>query len=176
MTKYMIPLLLAAVALAAGCGGSEEAVVAQEGDTVRVEYTGTLEDGTEFDSSFGREPLEFTVGGGSMIRGFDRAVLGMAPGESKRVVIPAADAYGPPDPNLIIDVSRSQLPPGLDPQVGQQLAMTQPDGRQVPVTVVAANETTVTIDANHSLAGKDLTFDILLLEILPPPAGTDAPE
>jgi peptidylprolyl isomerase len=170
MNKYLIPLLFAAVVLAASCGGSAEddevSQQAQVGDTVKVEYTGTLEDGTEFDSSFGREPLEFTVGDGSMIPGFDQAVRGMEPGESKVVVIPADDAYGSHRDDLIIDVSRDAFAEGLDPQVGQQLTMRQSDGREIPVTVIAANETAVTLDANHRLAGKDLTFDILLLEIL----------
>lgn len=175
MKKYLAPLLIATVLLAAGCGGSEVPRV-KVGDTVRVEYTGTLEDGTEFDSSFGRGPLEFTVGDGSMIRGFDQAVIGMAAGESKRVVIPPEDAY-PFREDLVVVFDRSALQMGIEPQVGQQVVLTQ-GGQQYQATVTEVTESTVTLDLNPAVAGKTLTFDILLVEIVAPtptPTATPAP-
>jgi peptidylprolyl isomerase len=138
---------------------------AKAGDKVKVHYTGRLEDGTQFDSSAGRAPLEFEVGAGMMIKGFDAAVNGMAVGEKVTANIPAAEAYGPENPELIIDVPRTNLPPDLDPQVGQQLGMSQPNGQQVPVKIKEVHEEKVVIDANHDLAGKDLIFDIELVEI-----------
>ena len=135
------------------------------GDKVKVHYTGTLTDGTKFDSSVGREPLPFEVGAGMMIKGFDAAVVGMAVGETKTVDIPAAEAYGPENPELIIDVPRTNLPPDLNPEVGQQLGMSQPNGQQVPVTIREVHEDKVVIDANHALAGKDLIFEIEIVEI-----------
>ena len=168
MKKYLVPLIIAAAVLVASCGGSAEEpdMTAQAGDTVKVDYTGTLADGTEFDSSFGREPLEFTVGDGSMIPGFDQAVVGMAVGESKNVVIPADDAYGPSRDDLVIEIERDNLDPGLNPQIGQQLRLRSTDGQEFQVMVIEVSESTVTVDANHPLAGKDLNFDILLVEIL----------
>ena len=138
---------------------------ANKGDKVRVHYTGRLKDGTQFDSSAGREPLEFEVGAGMMIKGFDAAVNGMAVGQKVTVEIPAAEAYGESNPEMIIDVPRTNLPPDLNPQVGQQLGMTTPQGQQVPVKVKEVHEDKVVIDANHDLAGKDLIFDIELVEI-----------
>ncbi len=177
MKKCLAPLLIAAVLLAAGCGGSEAPAVhlVQVGDTVRVDYTGTLADGTEFDSSFGREPLEFTVGDGSMIRGFDQAVIGMAAGESKRVVIPPEDAY-PYRDDLVVVFDRSALQMGVEPAVGLQVILTQA-GQQYQATVIEVTASTVTLDLNPPVAGKELTFDILLLEIVTPtPAPTATPE
>ena len=171
MKKYLFPLLIAAVLLAAGCGTSERRV--QVGDTVRVDYTGTLEDGTEFDSSFGREPLEFTVGDGSMITGFDEAVVGMVPGESKRVVIPPEDAY-PYRDDLVLTFDRSTLQMDAEPQIGQQVILGQGD-QQYQATVTEVTESTVTLDLNPPVAGKTLIFDILLVEIVTPtptPAAT----
>lgn len=138
---------------------------AKAGDKVKVHYTGRLEDGTQFDSSAGRAPLEFEVGAGMMIKGFDAAVNGMAVGEKVTANIPADEAYGPENPELIIDVPRTNLPPDLDPEVGQQLGMSQPNGQQVPVKIKEVHEEKVVIDANHDLAGKDLVFDIELVEI-----------
>ena len=138
---------------------------ANKGDKVRVHYTGRLKDGTQFDSSAGREPLEFEVGAGMMIKGFDAAVNGMAVGQKVTVEIPAAEAYGESNPEMIIDVPRTNLPPDLNPQVGQQLGMTQPNGQQVPVKVKEVHDDKIVIDANHDLAGKDLVFDIELVEI-----------
>ncbi len=138
---------------------------AKAGDSVKVHYTGKLKDGTIFDSSEGREPLAFEVGAGQMIKGFDAAVDGMEVGDSKTAEIPAAEAYGEARQDLMFDVPKTNLPEDLKPEVGQQLAMTQPDGQQVPVTVAKVEEDKVIIDANHQLAGKDLIFDIKLVEI-----------
>ena len=138
---------------------------AKAGDSVKVHYTGKLKDGTVFDSSKGREPLAFQVGAGQMIKGFDAAVDGMEVGDTKTAEIPAAEAYGEARQDLIFDVPKSNLPEDLKPEVGQQLAMSQPNGQQVPVTVKEVEEDKVIIDANHQLAGKDLIFDIQLVEI-----------
>jgi peptidylprolyl isomerase len=179
MKRYLILLLVVAALLVGSCGGDETVTPtptptptqegkaqAEIGDTVRVHYTGTLDDGTEFDSSIGREPLQFTVGAGQMIPGFEQAVIGMRLGESETVIIPTDQAYGPYHEELVVVVPREQLPPDVEPEVGQQLTMSQPDGQPVPVTVIDVSEGNVTIDANHSLAGEDLTFDIELVEIL----------
>ena len=139
--------------------------MAKEGDTVKVHYTGTLEDGSMFDTSEGRDPLEFVLGAGSMIPGFEQAVYGLKVGQSKTVTIPAAEAYGPYDDTLLLIISREQLAAGVDPEVGQQLQMRTTEGRTVTVPVVDVSEETVTVDANHPLAGKDLTFEIELVEI-----------
>ena len=138
---------------------------AKKGDKVKVHYTGRLKDGTQFDSSAGRAPLEFEVGAGMMIKGFAAAVNGMEVGQKVTAEIAAADAYGEANPQLIIDVPRTNLPPDLNPQVGQQLGMTQPNGQQVPVKVKEVHDDKIVIDANHDLAGKDLVFDIELVEI-----------
>ena len=139
--------------------------MASDGNTVKVHYTGTLEDGTTFDTSVGREPLEFTLGAGKMIPGFEKAVYGLAIGESKTVTILAEEAYGPYRTDLVTIVEREQLPTGLEPEVGQQLQAQQTDGSTAMVIVTDVSETTITIDANHFLAGKDLTFEIKLVEI-----------
>lgn len=142
------------------------AAVAKNGDTVRVNYTGKLADGTVFDSSAGREPLEFTVGAGQVIPGFDNAVLGMKVGEKKTVTIPVDEAYGPRRDEQIAEISREKLPSDMTPEVGQQLVMKQSDGREIVVVITKVSDETVTIDANHPLAGKDLTFEIELVKIL----------
>ncbi len=139
---------------------------AATGDTVRVHYTGTLDDGTVFDTSSGREPLEFTLGGGQVIPGFDRAVDGMNPGDSETVKIPAEDAYGPHREEMMLEVDRAQVPAELNPQVGERLEIKQQNGQSVPVTVTAVTETLVTLDGNHPLAGQALTFEIELVEIV----------
>ena len=139
--------------------------MASDGDTVRVDYTGTLEDGTTFDTSVGSEPLEFTLGEGNVISGFEKAVYGLQVGKSKTVTIPTEEAYGPHRDDLVIVVEREQLPADLDPKVDQQLQMQQTDGRTAVVIVTDVSETTITVDANHPLAGKDLTFEIELVEI-----------
>jgi len=139
---------------------------AKYGDTVKVHYTGRLDDGTVFDTSADGEPLQFTIGSGQIIPGFEQAVVGMNPGESKTVKIPAEDAYGQRREDLIIEVEKSQLPEGLKPEVGLQLQSRQPDGRIVVLTIADMTESHVTLDANHPLAGKDLTFEIQLVEII----------
>ena len=139
--------------------------MAKDGDTVNVHYTGKLEDGTVFDSSVEREPLEFTLGAGTIVPAFEEAVRGMQAGQSKTVTIPSQEAYGPRRDEMVLVVERTELPPELKPDVGQQLQMQQSDGRAVSVLVTDVSETTITIDANHPLAGKDLTFEIELLEI-----------
>ncbi len=144
---------------------------AKDSDTVRVHYTGRLADGTVFDTSSGQPPLEFVLGKGQMIPGFEAAVLGLQPGESRETIIPPAQAYGPHLARLVFRVERTQFPAGLTPELGQRLTVTAADGRSAVVTVVALGERTVTLDGNHPLAGKDLTFTVELVEILPgPPA------
>ena len=151
-------ILLAAI-LVSGCGG----IQTKTGDTVKVHYTGTFNNGTVFDTSIGREPLEFTIGQGQLIPGFEQAVIGMKVGEPTAFNIPAAQAYGLHRDDLVFAMEMSQLPD--DVEVGEQLQMTQTDGSVVFVIVIEVSETTVTIDANHPLAGQDLTFEIELVEI-----------
>ena len=139
---------------------------AKYGDTVKVHYTGRLDDGTVFDTSANGEPLQFTIGSGQIIPGFEQAVVGMNPGESKTVKIPAEDAYGQRREDLVLEIEKSQLPEGLKPEVGLQLQSRQPDGRIIVLTIADISESHVTLDANHPLAGKDLTFDIQLVEII----------
>ncbi|MEM8556921.1 MAG: FKBP-type peptidyl-prolyl cis-trans isomerase [Bacteroidota bacterium] len=139
---------------------------ATNGQTVRIHYTGTLADGTQFDSSEGRTPLEFTLGSGQVIPGFDAAVAGMAVGATKTVVIPAAEAYGEPRPEMVIEVGHDQFPAGVVPEVGQELHLQTPEGQHVPVRVVEVGDDTVLLDANHPLAGEDLTFALELVEIV----------
>ena len=138
---------------------------AEKGKKVKVHYTGTLTDKTVFDSSREREPLEFTVGAGQMIQGFDEAVLGMAVGESKNVTIPSDKAYGPKREEAMVSVPKTQLPEGMTPEVGMQLEATQQDGSKQVLVVAKVEEEEVVLDANHPLAGKDLIFDIELVEI-----------
>jgi len=130
------------------------------GDTVFIHYTGTLTDGTEFDSSAGRDTLEFVVGSGMVIKGMDDGMTGMEVGEKKRLEIPAEDAYGPINPDNRIAVPRSQLPEDIPAEKGLMLQMQGPDGQAVPVTIVEVSDEEITLDANHALAGKDLIFDI----------------
>ncbi|MEM6359145.1 MAG: peptidylprolyl isomerase [Bacteroidota bacterium] len=137
----------------------------KKGDKVKVHYTGKLNNGEVFDSSVGKSPLEFEVGAGMMIAGFDAAVNGMKVGDKKVAEISASEAYGDVNQEMIVDINRSQLPLDLVPEIGQQLAMQQPNGQSVPVTVTQVREDGITIDANHSLAGKDLIFEIELVEI-----------
>jgi FKBP-type peptidyl-prolyl cis-trans isomerase 2 len=138
----------------------------QNNHTIRVHYTGTLTDGSLFDSSEGREPLEFTVGAGQVIPGFDNAVRDMEVGESKAFLIPCVDAYGQRDERLIQRVDRTMLPQDLQPEVGMMLASTLPNGEQIPVKVSEVTEAEIVIDANHPLAGEDLNFAIELVEIV----------
>jgi len=138
---------------------------AQHGDTVRIHYTGTLEDGTVFDSSKGHDPLKFILGSGQVIIGFDEAVTGMKSGEKKQVNIPADKAYGQRNEEMVIQAPRDQVPPDINPEVGQQLQMGGPNGETVVVRVTEITDEHVTLDANPPLAGKDLTFDIELVAI-----------
>ena len=138
---------------------------AKAGDTVRIHYTGTLSDGSTFDSSAGREPLEFTLGAGQVIVGFDKAVDGMATGETKTVNIPADEAYGERDPRRVQSLPRTQIPEGTPLDIGTQLQMTTQTGQAFLVTVSEVTDDEVVLDANHRLAGKDLTFEIELVEI-----------
>lgn len=139
---------------------------AKRGDTVRVHYTGKLEDGTVFDSSLERDPLEFTIGAGQVIPGFEEAVVGLSPGQSVTATVPAEEAYGPHREEMVIPVERDRLPEDLALEVGLQLQVRQADGSVLIVTVTDLSDETVVLDANHPLAGKDLTFDIQLVEIL----------
>ena len=136
-----------------------------DGNTVKVHYTGKIEDGTTFDTSVGGEPLEFTLGEGKIIPGFEKAVRELQVGQSKTTTIPAEEGYGPHLDNLVLEVNRSQIPEDIDPEVGQTLQMQREDGRTAVVIVTDVTETTMTVDANHPLAGKDLTFEIELVEI-----------
>jgi FKBP-type peptidyl-prolyl cis-trans isomerase 2 len=139
---------------------------AKAGDTVKVHYTGKLTDGTVFDTSTNREPLQFTLEAGQIIPGFEQAVVGMSPGESKTEKIPMDKAYGPHRDEMVLEVGREKMPPDLQPQVGQQLQVQQPNGQAVPVIVTDVTDSTIRLDANHPLAGQDLTFDIELVEIV----------
>ena len=138
---------------------------AKSGDTVRIHYTGTLGDGTQFDSSAGRDPLEFALGGGQVIPGFDSAVDGMTVGESKSVTIPPEQAYGERHEQLVQQVPKSALPEDMKPEVGMQLQSQSPDGQVMNLVVTEVEEATITVDANHPLAGQALTFAIELVEI-----------
>lgn len=139
---------------------------AKQGDTVKVHYTGTFDDGTVFDSSLDREPLQFTIGGGQVIAGFDGAVIDMQPGEKKSVNIPAAQAYGDRNEELVAEIGRERLPEGLELEIGQQLQLGLADGDQAVVLVVDVTDTTVTLDANHPMAGLDLNFELELVDIV----------
>lgn len=139
---------------------------AKNGDKVRVHYTGKVEDGTVFDSSKNREPLEFTLGETGIIPGFQEMVVGMNPGDSKTDTIPSEKAYGPHMEEMVLDVERDKLPQDLDLEVGQHLQLSRSDGQVIPVHVTHVGESSVTIDANHPLAGEDLTFEVDLIEIL----------
>lgn len=138
---------------------------AKSGDTVKIHYTGTLEDGTQFDSSQGRDPLEFELGSGQVIPGFEKAVDGMAVGEEKSVTIDSADAYGDHNPQMVQEVPKSALPENLEPQEGMALQAQGQDGQPINLTVTEVGENSITVDANHPLAGKDLKFDIELVAI-----------
>ncbi len=138
---------------------------AKTGDTVKIHYTGTLDDGTQFDSSAGRDPLEFELGGGQVIPGFDSAVEGMAVGENKNVRIEPDQAYGERHEQLVQQVPRSALPDDLKPQVGMGLQSQSPDGQVMMLIVTEVGDEEITVDANHPLAGQALNFDIELVEI-----------
>jgi len=139
---------------------------AKKGDTVKVHYTGKLEDGTLFDSSENREPLEFTIGQGTVIPGFEQAVTGMSPGDSKTEKLAADQAFGPYREDLVVEIDRERIPEGMVPKVGKRLRVEKTDGGITDVLVAGVTESKVTLDANHPLARNDLVFDIELLEIL----------
>jgi peptidylprolyl isomerase len=139
---------------------------AKQGDTVKVHYTVRLEDGTILGSTTNHEPLQFTIGEGEILPGFEEAIVGMNPGESKTVQVPADGAFGPHQEEMIVVVGRNRLPADLKPKAGESLLFRQEDGKTITVMVTDVSESSVTIDANHPLAGKDLTFDIQFVEIL----------
>jgi peptidylprolyl isomerase len=139
---------------------------AKTGDKVKVHYTGKLADGTQFDSSADQEPLEFTLGAGEVIQGFEEAVVGMNPGDSKVATINADEAYGDYDEDLVLEVEREQFPPEITPEVGQRLQLHQPDGEVFGAVVTGFDDEMVVLDANHPLAGQDLTFEIELVAIV----------
>ena len=180
MMKYVVLSVLAAAVLVAGCGGGSEATptpeptstpaptaqpgeVVENGDTVGVYYTGTLDDGTQFDSNLGGDLLVFPVGEGRVIEGFDKAVLGMAVGDRKTVEIPVDEAYGPYREELVFEMDREQFPPVIE--VGQNIQLTNQGGQIFIARIVEITDTMVKLDANHHLAGEDLTFEIELAEL-----------
>jgi len=139
---------------------------AASGDTVKVHYTGTLGDGSQFDSSVGSEPLEIILGAGGVIPGFEEAVLGMSEGDSKTVTIAAEQAYGPHHADRVHEVERSRIPDDIDLEIGAILQAVGESGETLAVTVVGLSETGVTLDFNHPMAGEDLTFELQLVEIV----------
>jgi len=139
---------------------------AKSGDVVQVHYTGRLDDGTQFDSSSGRDPLEFRIGDGQVIPGFEAGVVGLAVGDSKTFTIPAADAYGAHRSDWVVDVPRDQMPTHLDLTVGGQLQLKQDSGQVTVVTITEVTDDQVTLDANHPLAGQDLTFEVESVAII----------
>lgn len=138
---------------------------AKTGDTVKIHYTGRLKDGTVFDSSQGRDPLEFTLGSGMVIPGFDQGVTGMNVGESRQIEIPADQAYGPHHPQLVGQIPTEHLPPDLQPEVGMGLRLQRPDGQPIDAMVTEVSPEAVTVDANHPLAGQDLFFALELVDV-----------
>ncbi|MDO8863431.1 peptidylprolyl isomerase [Haliea sp. E1-2-M8] len=138
---------------------------AKAGNTVQIHYTGTLQDGSVFDSSDGRDPLEFQLGSGQIIPGLDSAIDGMSAGEQKTVTIPAAEAYGDYQAEARQTIPREQIPADIPLDVGSMLQMQTPDGNAVPVQVAEVTEEAVTLDANHPLAGKDLTFEVEIVSV-----------
>ena len=161
----LLVIVLSGILPVTGCTGNEGLAVAKDGNTVRVHYTGKLDDGTIFDTSVEREPLEFTIGAGQMIPGFEGAVRGMQVGQVKTVTISAEEAYGPHDEDTVSVAERDKLPENLNPVVGQRLQMQQENGNTAVVIVTDVSDTTITLDANHPLAGKALTSEIGLVEM-----------
>lgn len=138
---------------------------AKNGDKVKVHYHGTLVNGETFDSSAGREPLEFEIGSGMVIKGFDDGVTGMSVGEKKTIHIPFGEAYGPVNPEMVIDMPKDRFPQDMEIEVGMPLMMSDQQGHQMQVTITEIKEESVTLDANHPLAGQDLIFALELVEI-----------
>ncbi len=137
----------------------------QHGNTVKVHYTGKLSDGEVFDSSVNREPLEFKIGAGQLIPGFENGVMGMKTGESKTITLEPAQAYGDRHDNLVVEFAKADFPENIVPSVGLALQLSNPDGNTLNAVITEVGEDSVTIDANHPLAGKTLVFEIELLEI-----------
>ena len=140
-------------------------IQAKNGDTVKIHYTGRLQNGTVFDSSSDREPLQFNIGSGQVIPGFEEAVTGMTVGEKKTALIPCDKAYGQRDPGMVMVVDRRHVPTDINPEVGQRLELGSPSGELLAVTVIEVTEENITLDANPPLAGEDLTFEIELVHI-----------
>jgi len=161
----LLGILLLGAILISGCNAEQNAAQAKNGDIVQVDYTGTLENGTVFDTSVGREPLNFTLGEGQMIPKFEQAVLGMKIGESKTFTIPADEAYGQYSDDLVRVIDREELTNIPNPEVGQQLYGSQTDGTTITGTITNVTDTTVTVDFTPPLAGKNLTFEIELVSI-----------
>ena len=138
----------------------------KSGDTVKVHYHGRLTSGETFDSSEGRDPLEFEVGSGMVIKGFDEGVSGMKVGEKKTINIPFLEAYGPRQEEMLVEFPLNQFPPDLKPEIGMQLTMTTSEGHPVQVIIEEIKQEVVVLDANHPLAGKDLIFDLEIVEIV----------
>jgi FKBP-type peptidyl-prolyl cis-trans isomerase 2 len=138
---------------------------AKKDNKVTVHYTGTLADGSEFDSTREAEALEFTLGDGQLIKGFDDAVTGMAIGETKKVTIPAEEAYGLPNEEMVFDIDRNQFAEDVTPELGQRFQLDAPDGQQIVVAITAIEGDQITLDANHPLAGQDLSFELELMTI-----------
>jgi peptidylprolyl isomerase len=140
---------------------------AKQGDTVRVHYRGKLQDGSVFDETFDHEPLRFTIGGGQLIPGFEEAVVGMEPGDSKTAELPVEKAFGPYLEERVVEVPKNKFARwDLQPLVGERVPILQPDGSSIDVIVTEVTESKVTVDFNHPFAGQDLTIDIKLLEIV----------
>lgn len=137
----------------------------KKGDKVKAHYKGTLTDGTEFDNSTGKGPIEFEVGSGTLIQGFENAVVGMSPGEKKTFTVPVDEAYGPRRDELLLTVPKEQVPPDLNAAVGDALVLER-EGQEIQVRVKEVTDTGVTLDANHPLAGEDLVFEIELVDIV----------
>jgi len=138
----------------------------KNGDTIKINYRGTLDDGTVFDSSEGREPLQFEVGSGMVIPGFDKGVLGMTVGQKKTINIPVDEAYGPVQDEMFMEFPIDRFPEDMKPEVGMSLNMSNGSGQAIPVVIAEVLEEVVVLDANHPLAGEDLTFDLELVEIV----------
>jgi FKBP-type peptidyl-prolyl cis-trans isomerase 2 len=140
-------------------------LIVKDKDTVKVHYIGKFTSGEVFDSSEGREPLEFTLGQGMLIPGFEKAVIGMMVSQSKTVTIPVEEAYGPIMEEMLQQVPREALPPEMEPMVGMQLMSQLPNGTEIPLVITEVRETEITVDANHPLAGKELIFEITLVSV-----------
>jgi len=143
---------------------------AKSGDKVKVHYTGKLTNGKVFDSSVNRDPIIFTIGQEQMIPDFEQALIGMSPGESKRITISSDSAFGPYREDLVAEINPGNFNPDLELKVGQRIEASQPNGQKVVVTITAVTDSSITVDANHPLAGQDLTFNLELVEI------TDSPD